>query len=69
LKISRKKQNMRRMFYPRPESICPNCNKPGRHFAPPSLGEPGFYICDEKTNVPGEPVGAVAETTAATAPA
>lgn len=24
---------------------CPNCGKPGHHWAPPSLGEPGFYVC------------------------
>lgn len=29
--------------------ICPCCGQPGSHFAPPSLGEPGFYICDRKT--------------------
>jgi|WetSurMetagenome_2_1015567.scaffolds.fasta_scaffold1335287_1 hypothetical protein len=30
--------------------ICPNCKKEltagEGHFAPPSLGEPGFYICN-----------------------
>lgn len=25
--------------------ICPNCGLKGPHFAPPSLGEPGFFIC------------------------
>ena len=34
-------------------SLCPNCNKPGPHFAPPSMGEPGFYTCDAAT--PPEP--------------
>lgn len=28
--------------------ICPVCGKPGPHFAPPSLGEPGFFICQAK---------------------
>ena len=27
-------------------SICPNCGKEGSHFAPPSMGESSFYICD-----------------------
>lgn len=26
--------------------VCSNCGKPGSHFAPPSLGEQGFFICD-----------------------
>ena len=25
--------------------ICPNCGEKGPHFAPPSLGETGFFIC------------------------
>ena len=24
---------------------CPECGRPGLHFVPPSLGEPGFYYC------------------------
>jgi len=27
------------------QPICPNCKTRGSHFAPPSLGEPGFFIC------------------------
>lgn len=27
------------------ESICSCCKRPGSHFFPPSLGEPGFFIC------------------------
>jgi hypothetical protein len=26
---------------------CPNCGEYGAHFAPPSLGEEGFFICKE----------------------
>ena len=26
--------------------LCMNCGKKGPHFVPPSLGEPGFYMCD-----------------------
>jgi len=26
---------------------CPNCGEYGAHFAPPSCGEPGFFICEE----------------------
>ena len=25
--------------------ICGQCRKRGRHYVPPSLGEPGFFIC------------------------
>ena len=28
------------------KGICPHCGKEGAHFAPPSMGEEGFYICD-----------------------
>ena len=24
---------------------CPNCGEKGAHFAPPSLGDEGFFIC------------------------
>jgi hypothetical protein len=26
---------------------CMNCGRPGAHFLPPSLGEPGFFICED----------------------
>lgn len=29
-------------------NLCPNCQTPGHHFVPPSMGEEGFYVCDEK---------------------
>lgn len=29
---------------------CSNCGEYGSHFAPPSCGEPGFFICKEKPN-------------------
>lgn len=28
---------------------CPNCGRPGPHFAPPSFGEAGFYTCEGLT--------------------
>lgn len=31
--------------------LCWNCGEPGPHFFPPSLGEPGFYICEKKKEV------------------
>jgi hypothetical protein len=31
------------------QSLCPNCKRPGSHFAPPSFGEKGFYICEPKS--------------------
>ena len=30
---------------------CPHCRKPGSHFAPPSLGEPGFYTCASREEI------------------
>lgn len=32
--------------YVAPPPPCIQCGKPGPHFAPPSLGEPGFFICE-----------------------
>lgn len=29
-----------------PLPICPNCKRPGKHYAPPSFGERGFYACE-----------------------
>ena len=34
---------LHRMFH-----RCPNCGEAGPHFVPPSLGDPGFYICKPK---------------------
>lgn len=34
---------------------CLNCGEYGSHFAPPSLGEPGFFICKEKSDDKEEP--------------
>lgn len=31
---------------------CRNCGNPGPHFAPPSLGEPGFYTCENIMSSP-----------------
>lgn len=31
-----------------PKPACPNCGQEGKHFIPPSLGEPGFYACAPK---------------------
>jgi len=33
---------------------CLNCGKEGSHFVSPSLGEPGFYICEELPNLEEE---------------
>jgi ribosomal protein L32 len=47
-KVSKKKKEMRRGFaIIRMSMPCPNCGLQGPHFAPPSLGEPGFYICQK----------------------
>jgi len=29
---------------------CPKCNEIASHYAPPSFGEEGFYICEVKKN-------------------
>ena len=29
-------------------SLCFNCGEMGSHYAPPSLGEPGFFTCEFK---------------------
>ena len=29
---------------------CPNCGEYGSHFAPPSFGDKGFFICEKKTD-------------------
>lgn len=48
MKISKETKNKRRNFsFEVPKAICSNCGKPGPHFVPPSLGEMGFYICNE----------------------
>lgn len=39
---------------------CSNCGKEGSHFAPPSMGEPGFYTCKAKEEKQKE---VIAETT------
>jgi hypothetical protein len=38
---------------------CPNCDAVGAgHFVPPSLGEPGFFICGPRTDSErGTPMG------------
>lgn len=44
---TREKRNRRaidyRNAYP---PTCTNCGQPGRHYVPPSLGEPGFFYCE-----------------------
>lgn len=45
MKIKNRKKNDRIRFFDRPKPICPNCGKPGPHFAPPSFREEGFFTC------------------------
>lgn len=45
---------------------CPQCGEPGPHFVPPSMGEPGFYICEQtriKADPPIAPASAAGEGT------
>lgn len=32
-------------------AVCANCGEKGPHFVPPSLGDPGIYICKAKESV------------------
>jgi len=51
MKVSKRKKEMRKGFaLPRPESICLNCGERGSHFAPPCLGNAGFFICKQVFN-------------------
>ena len=50
------RQRMKRREYARTAELrakpewrpCSRCGKPGAHYAPPSLGEPGFWACEVK---------------------
>lgn len=49
MKISKKKKDQRKEFLPKPLKPCWNCGELcNGHFVPPSLGEDGFYICENK---------------------
>jgi hypothetical protein len=30
------------------KGLCPSCGKKGPHYVPPSVGDPGFYLCTER---------------------
>ena len=42
--MSGKKLKKKKKIHIKP-ILCPNCGEKGPHFVPPSLGEPGFFIC------------------------
>ena len=44
-----KRSKKKKRIYPAepPKEPCPNCDKIGRHFVPPCLGEEGFFICED----------------------
>lgn len=48
MKLSKETKNKRK-HYSTWFHNCPNCKQriTGGHFVPPSLGEKGFYICEE----------------------
>lgn len=48
-KESKAKRDKRHATQPKP--TCPACGLFGAHFAPPSLGEEGFFICQEEEPV------------------
>jgi hypothetical protein len=35
--------------------VCVNCGARESHYCPPSLGDPGFYICAAPSDVPEQP--------------
>jgi hypothetical protein len=49
MKLSNKKKNNRKTSALKKQVSCPNCKQQvtvgDGHFAPPSLGEKGFFIC------------------------
>lgn len=53
LEKKHKKWKIRKRVVPR--FPCPNCGKKfgekeSGHFVPPSLGDPGFFICEKRIN-------------------
>ena len=34
-----------------PEPTCDHCGKRGRHYAPASMGEAGYYVCKERKTI------------------
>lgn len=46
-RLQKRKKKFREL--PKPGK-CPNCGENGPHFVPPSLGEPGFFMCKKKEN-------------------
>lgn len=49
MKITKRKKNERRAFLGDSRITCQKCGNFGRHYVPPSMGEGGFFICDEPT--------------------
>lgn len=48
MKVSKRKKNERKQYAFRLFRPCPNCGENiafGGHYAPPSMGEAGFFIC------------------------
>lgn len=50
----RKQKKLKRALaaYRKPEPPCVNCGEPGKHFVPPSFGDPGFFACPPKEKAP-----------------
>lgn len=42
--VSRHRRRRKQVAF-RPLPYCSNCGGRGSHFVPPSLGEPGFWLC------------------------
>jgi len=50
---SRTKRAERGRVWAEQWATCSNCGEKGCHFVPPSLGDPGFYICKPKGGTDG----------------
>jgi hypothetical protein len=52
MKVKNRKKNDRMAMVIKPTFVCPNCKETTTHghFAPPSWGESGFFICEENKN-------------------
>ena len=44
----RKKYKPRSYLLDIKRGTCPNCGEKGPHFVPPSLGDPGMFVCKER---------------------
>jgi hypothetical protein len=44
----KRREYARHLYAMHGQSVCPRCGVRGAHFAPPCLGQPGFWMCEER---------------------